>query len=56
MEKTSTRFDAAALAAMSRIAARACSEAARLLADVGDPWFLVHTEAMLGAIAQADED
>ena len=35
-------------------AARSCAEAARLLADVGDPWFLVHTEAMLGAIAQAE--
>lgn len=35
-------------------AARGCVEATRRLADVGDPWFLVHTEAMLGAIAQAE--
>jgi len=35
-------------------ATKACSEATRLLADVQDPWFLVHTEAMLGAVAQAE--
>jgi predicted ATPase/DNA-binding SARP family transcriptional activator len=35
-------------------AMQACTEATRLLADVGDPWFLVHTEAMLGALAQAE--
>ncbi len=34
----------------------ACDEATRLLGEVPDPWFLVHTEAMLGAIAQADGD
>lgn len=44
-----------ALAAGDRSAANeACSEATRLLVDVGDPWFLVHAEAMLGAIAQAE--
>lgn len=35
-------------------ATKACTDATRLLADVGDPWFLVHTEAMLGAVAQAE--
>jgi predicted ATPase/DNA-binding SARP family transcriptional activator len=35
-------------------ATKACTEATRLLADVQDPWFLVHTEAMLGAVAQAE--
>jgi predicted ATPase/DNA-binding SARP family transcriptional activator len=35
-------------------ATQACVEAARLLEDVGDPWFLTHVEAMLGALAQAD--
>jgi len=35
-------------------AAHACREAARLLAEVQDPWFLVHNEAMLGAVAQAE--
>ena len=35
-------------------AMHACREAARLLDDVADPWFLVHTDAMLGAAAQAD--
>lgn len=35
-------------------ATKACTEAQRLLAEVQDPWFLVHTEAMLGAVAQAE--
>ncbi len=35
-------------------ATKACTEATRLLAEVRDPWFLVHTEAMLGAVAQAE--
>lgn len=35
-------------------AMKACAEATRLLVDVRDPWFLVHTEAMLGAVAQAE--
>jgi hypothetical protein len=34
-------------------AEHACLEAARLLEDVADPWLLTHTEAMLGALAQA---
>ena len=34
-------------------AVHACSEAARLLDGTGDPWYLVHTDAMLGAAAQA---
>jgi predicted ATPase/DNA-binding SARP family transcriptional activator len=35
-------------------ATKACTEATKLLAEVQDPWFLVHTEAMLGAVAQAE--
>lgn len=35
-------------------ATAACTDAARLLAEVGDPWFLVHTQAMSGAVAQAE--
>jgi predicted ATPase/DNA-binding SARP family transcriptional activator len=35
-------------------ATTACTEATRLLAEVQDPWFLVHTEAMSGAVAQAE--
>ncbi len=35
-------------------ATQACTEATRLLTEVRDPWFLVHTGAMLGAIAQAE--
>ena len=35
-------------------AAHACREAAQLLEVVGDPWYLVHTDAMLGAVAQAE--
>jgi predicted ATPase/DNA-binding SARP family transcriptional activator len=35
-------------------ATQACTEATRLLDELQDPWFLVHTEAMLGAVAQAD--
>jgi predicted ATPase/DNA-binding SARP family transcriptional activator len=35
-------------------AAAACVEAARLLEDVADPWLLVHTEAMLGGVAQGE--
>jgi tetratricopeptide (TPR) repeat protein len=35
-------------------AAAAADEAVRLLTPIGDAWGLVHAEAMLGAIAQAD--
>ena len=33
----------------------ACAEASRQLERVGDPWLLVHTEAMLGAVAQGEQ-
>jgi predicted ATPase/DNA-binding SARP family transcriptional activator/predicted negative regulator of RcsB-dependent stress response len=36
-------------------AAQACREASRVLSEVGDPWFLVHVEAMSGAMAQAEQ-
>lgn len=35
-------------------ATQAANEAVRLLTPIGDSWGLVHAEAMLGAIAQAD--
>ncbi len=35
-------------------AVQACAEATRLLAEVGDPWLIVHMEAMLGGVAQSD--
>ncbi|MBK5288406.1 MAG: transcriptional activator domain-containing protein, partial [Acidimicrobiia bacterium] len=36
-------------------AATACAEASRQLERVGDPWLLVHTEAILGAVAQGEQ-
>ena len=35
-------------------AMRACTEASLLLEEVGDPWLIVHMEAMLGGVAQSD--
>jgi predicted ATPase/DNA-binding SARP family transcriptional activator len=35
-------------------AGAACWEAATLLARVGDPWLMVHAEAMLGGVAQGE--
>jgi tetratricopeptide (TPR) repeat protein len=49
-------FGAAGLMMLGEIvtAAAAADEAVRLLTPIGDAWGLVHAEAMLGAIAQAD--
>jgi len=48
-------FAHVALAAGDQAAAtKACAAATRLLAEVRDPWFLVHAEAMSCAVAQAE--